>query len=78
MLCTLLTLFNSCVQQGSGDLYIPGYSVGYNGTITLLRPMVEALDFIDAALMSFFDSLKTAGIDTKTLVIVSAKHGQCE
>lgn len=63
-------------KGGGGELNgIPAYGFAADGLI-LLEPMVEALDFVDAALGSFFDSIDASGITDTTLVIVSAKHGQ--
>jgi hypothetical protein len=68
----------SICQGGGGEIGgIPAYGFEAGG-LMLLPPMVEALDFVDAELQSFMDTLDASGIADSTLVVVSAKHGQSE
>ena len=54
-----------------------GYQVGSDSTKAIFTDnLTEAIDFTDGRLGTLVDRLKTAGIYSRTLLIVGAKHGQ--
>jgi hypothetical protein len=64
-------------KAGNADFETPNLTGGYlDGNATPGDALTMQFEFVDAALGQFEQELVAQGLDSSTLVIVSAKHGQ--
>ena len=72
-----LSVGQKLARAGHADLATPNYTGGYvDGNGTPGNALLAQAQFLDGALGRFEAELRAQKLDTSTLVIISAKHGQ--